>query len=178
MEDLQFTNQAYAEQLEKKVTQTTEEFKEFGVEQMDVYESAIVNYRMRAEFRVWHEGEDLFYIMFDKGTREKYRVELFPPGSALINQLMPLVLELVKGIEGLRRKLFQIDYLSSLSGEVVMSLLYHRPLDDEWEAQVRELKRQLAERGFAVDIIGRARKMKRVMGWADAIQLLDKGNSI
>ena len=35
----------------------------------------------------------------------------------------------------LRHKLFQIDYLTTLSNQAVVSLLYHKKLDDEWRQQ-------------------------------------------
>ena len=33
---------------------------------IEVFTSPESNYRMRAEFRVWHEGDDLYHIMFDQ----------------------------------------------------------------------------------------------------------------
>ena len=162
---VEYSQKAYDEQLERKKQQTLEQFACFGVEEsrFEVYASETRNYRMRAEFRVWHEGEDLFYVMFNQETKEKYRIDEFPAASVLINALMPRVIEEVKRSEELRRKLFQIDYLSSLSGEAVISLLYHKPLTDEWEEKVKELKKGLSEQGYEVDVIGRARKMKRVL---------------
>ena len=35
----------------------------------------------------------------------------------------------------LRHKLFQIDYLTTLSNQAVVSLLYHKKLDDEWRQE-------------------------------------------
>lgn len=160
---MEYSQQAYQEQLQQKIETTIEEFRDFDVKEIEVIESAEKNYRMRAEFRVWHDGDDLYYIMFDQATRERYRVDTFPVASEVINTLMPLVLEKAKGNEILRRKLFQVDYLSSLSGEVVISLLYHKQLCDEWEEAVRALKQEFLDEGYTVDIIGRARKQKRVI---------------
>jgi tRNA (uracil-5-)-methyltransferase len=64
--------------------------------------------------------------------------------------------------EILRRKLFQIDYLSTLSGEVLVSLLYHKQLDDEWIAECKALKARL-ETKYKINIVGRARKLKVVL---------------
>lgn len=118
---------------------------------------------MRAEFRVWHEGEDMYYIMFDQATRQKYRVDHFPTASRLINDLMPLLMDAMKDNPILRTKLFQVDFLSTLSGEILVSLLYHRQLNDEWQQEARALKQRLNDEGFNLDLIGRARKMKIVM---------------
>ncbi|MCP0855299.1 TonB-dependent receptor plug domain-containing protein, partial [Salmonella enterica subsp. enterica serovar Give] len=45
------------------------------------------------------------------------------------------VLVLIDGVRdnhALRHKLFQIDYLTTLSNQAVVSLLYHKKLDEEW----------------------------------------------
>ena len=160
---MEYTEQAYQEQLEKKKRLTQGQFERFGGGELQCYRSAVEHYRMRAEFRVWHEDEDLYYVMFDKETRERYRVDQFPTASALINEVMPILIAQIKESELLRRKLFQVDFLSSMSGELVVSLLYHRPLTDEWEAAARELRVELQEQGFTIDLIGRARKQKRVI---------------
>lgn len=114
---------------------------------------------MRAEFRVWHEGDDLFYIMFHPGTREKYRVDTFAPGAPLINQLMPAVLAYIKELPLLRNRLFQVDFLTTTTGEATISLLYHRQLDDEWLGAA-EAMRDIFQTYGNIELIGRARKQK------------------
>lgn len=154
---------SYAQQLDAKLLRLGNMFDEFYTPEIEVFESPEQYYRMRAEFRVWHEGEDMYYIMFDQATRQKYRVDQFPTASRLINDLMPLLMDAMKDNAILRTKLFQVDFLSTLSGEVLVSLLYHRQLNDEWQQEARALKQRLNEEGFNLDLIGRARKMKIVM---------------
>ncbi|WP_136487355.1 tRNA (uridine(54)-C5)-methyltransferase TrmA [Vibrio sp. H11] len=153
----------YQAQLEEKVSRLTDMFQAYQVPELEVFESPQQHYRMRAEFRVWHEGDDMYYIMFNQETREKYRVDQFPAASRLINDLMPLLIDAMKDNDTLRRKLFQVDFLSTLSGEVLVSLLYHRQLDEEWKAAADKLKQRLNDEGFNLNLIGRARKMKIVM---------------
>ncbi|MBD1576460.1 tRNA (uridine(54)-C5)-methyltransferase TrmA [Vibrio sp. S11_S32] len=153
----------YAQQLTGKLQRLDEMFGEFTTPDIEVFESPEQHYRMRAEFRVWHEGEDMYYVMFNQETREKYRVDQFPTASRLINDLMPLLLEAMKPNHSLRHKLFQVDFLSTLSGEILVSLLYHRQLDEKWKQQAQALKQRLNDEGFKLDLIGRARKMKIVM---------------
>lgn len=155
--------ETYQTQLDEKACRLQETFAPFSPPALEVFASAPEHYRMRAEFRVWHQGDDLYYIMFDQETREKYRVDRFPSASTLINQVMPLLLEALKPDPVLRRKLFQVDFLSSLSGELVVSLLYHRQLDEAWCSAALDVRRQLREQGFKVDIIGRAKKQKWVV---------------
>ena len=128
----------------------------------DIFVSEPLNYRQRAEFRVWHDGDDLYYIMFNSGTKQKFRVDTFPVASILINQAMIGLIEAIKENEILRRKLFQVDFLSTLSGELLISLLYHKPLDEEWETAAKSLKEQLSNIA-PIDIIGRAKNQKVIL---------------
>ena len=130
-----------------------------AIPEVEVFPSAPLHYRMRAEFRVWHEGEDLFHIMFDQQTKEKYRVDHFPPASRLINNVMQAIMPLLKQNETLRRKLFQVDYLSGLSDEILVTLVYHKPLDDSWIEEAKALLSTL-RKNFNIDIVGRSRKQK------------------
>ncbi|WP_116475785.1 tRNA (uridine(54)-C5)-methyltransferase TrmA [Zobellella maritima] len=156
--------QTYQAQLDEKADRLRDRFAPFTPPMLEVFASEPEHYRMRAEFRVWHQGDDLYYIMFDQATKQKYRVDTFPAASILINRVMPLLLDALKPNPVLRRKLFQVDFLSSLSGELVISLLYHRQLDDAWHDAIQGVRRQLHEQGFKVDIIGRAKKQKWVVG--------------
>ncbi len=157
------TSNEYQTQLAEKIARLQDIFAPYAMPELEVFESPEQNYRLRAEFRVWHEADDLYYIMFNQQTREKYRVDQFPTASTLINELMPVLLEHMKENDALRRKLFQVDFLSTLSGEVLISLLYHRQLDDAWTEQAKNLRAKLIAAGFNVNLIGRARKMKIVL---------------
>lgn len=152
----------YDAQLAEKVEALENQFVNFDTPALEVFCSAPINYRMRAEFRVWHDGDDLFHIMFDQATKEKYRVDSFPPASSLINDVMRELLDLIRPSELARRKLFQIDYLSTLSNEIIVSLLYHKPLDQAWEVEIRRIEKILSKQ-FNLHLIGRARKQKVVL---------------
>ena len=162
----------YQLQLDEKAERIQNIFADFETPELEVFASPAEHYRMRAEFRVWHEGEDLYYIMFNQETREKYRVDQFPAASRLINDLMPLLIEALKPVKALRHKLFQVDFLSTLSGEILVSMLYHRQLDEEWIAQAKALKQRLNDEGFNLNFIGRARKQKIVLDQEFVIEKL------
>ncbi|MBQ4834129.1 tRNA (uridine(54)-C5)-methyltransferase TrmA [Pseudoalteromonas sp. MMG010] len=153
----------YDAQLKEKELRIITQFQRFGIEQLEVFDSQPINYRQRAEFRVWHDGDDLFHIMFDQTTKEKIRVDTFDPAAPLVSEIMQVMIEHLKPNEILRRKLFQIDYLSTLSGEILVSLLYHKPLDEHWLSAIKTLKEKLS-RDYKIDFIGRARKQKEVLG--------------
>ena len=118
---------------------------------------------MRAEFRIWHEGDDLFHCMYAPATKEIIRVDSFPTASLLINRLMPVLLA-GPPHPVLRKKLFQIDYLSTQSGQICVSLLYHRKLEAEWQQAAEALQADLRAKGFELQLIGRAHKQKICLG--------------
>ncbi len=166
----------YAEQLSKKQHAMTELFSCFNTPEAKVFPSAPLNYRLRAEFRVWHQGEDLYYIMFNSETKEKFRVDDFPVASLLINQAMKSLLNLIKDNKELRYKLFQVDFLSTLSGELLISMLYHKPLEPTWESSAKALKEALSTIA-PVDIIGRAKKQKVIIDKDYVMESLQVGNN-
>lgn len=152
----------YDAQLEQKRIKLAQLFSQFDTPKMEVFASEPEHYRMRAEFRIWHDGDDMYYYMFDKALNSKVRCDQFLPASQLINNVMPVLIEKLKSNTLLRHKLFQIDFLSTLSGEILVSLLYHKPLDQTWELEAQTLKACLSEQ-FSINVIGRARKQKIVM---------------
>lgn len=165
----------YPEQFRHKEESLIKKLSKFGVQQLDTFESPRKHYRMRAEFRVWHEGDDLYYIMFNPETREKIRMDEFLPGSELINRLMKQLIEKLKPNPILRNKLFQVDFLTTTTNQAVISLLYHRPLDDEWEKEATALREEFKELAD-INIIGRARKQKRVLFDDSVIEHVNVGN--
>ncbi len=149
----------YQTQLDAKKARFSKQFATFNLPELEVFDSPRQHYRMRSEFRVWHEGDDLYYIMFDQVSKQKIRVDQFPPASQLINAVMQQLIDLVKVNKTLRFKLFQIDFISTLSGQIVVSLLYHKQLDELWLSEANKLKATLATQ-FDINFIGRAKKQK------------------
>lgn len=139
--------------------------------ELQVFASAPEHYRMRAEFRMWHTDDDVFYAMFPPGEKHNpIRLEQFQPGSVRINELMPALLDQIKPVEDLRRRLFQIDFLTTQTGEAVVSLLYHRQLDEAWEGAAAVVAAELN-----IKIIGRARKQKLIVGGDSVMETLQVG---
>ncbi|WP_027856895.1 tRNA (uridine(54)-C5)-methyltransferase TrmA [Marinobacterium jannaschii] len=146
----------YEALLAEKKAWVEQEFSAFDIPALEIYESPREHYRMRAEFRTWHEGDDLDYIMFEPGNKYKHtKLESCPMVSERIHDVMFALLDEIRPNEQLRRRLFQVDFLSTLSGELLVSLLYHRAIGEEWAVEARKLRDK-----FNIDIVGRARKTK------------------
>lgn len=166
----------YEQQLSDKKQEMAELFSCFSMPTAEIFPSKPLNYRLRAEFRVWHQGDDLYYIMFNSETKEKFRVDDFPVASELINKAMKALLLSIKNIKELRYKLFQVDFLSTLSGELLISMLYHKPLEPSWEDKAKELKAELSSIS-PIDIIGRAKKQKIIIDKDYVMESLKVGNN-
>ena len=150
-----FSDAHYDLQLAQKITSLKEIFTEFDLPDIDIFRSPIINFRMRAEFRIWHSGDRSDYVMFDPVTKHPYPITDFPVGSSLMNELMPLLMQAINDAPILRHKLFQVDFLTSLSNQALVTLIYHKPLGSDWEFAAREVKERLG-----IDIIGRSRKQR------------------
>lgn len=155
-----FSTDAYNEQLENKIIAVKKLFSSFSIPEITVHTSPISHYRMRAEFRMWHNGEDLYHIMYDKKTKKRVRIDNFPHATKLINQAMMAIVPLLQHNQTLRHLLFQVDYFSTLSGQLLITLLYHKKIGEEWIIQARILKQQLAEQGINANLVGRANNQK------------------
>lgn len=127
---------------------------------IQIFASKPSHFRMRAEFRIWHDGDDLYPIMFNRETREKIKITEFSIGSHLINQALSQLFPLIKNNPLLKNRLFQVDFLSTLSGQLLISLIYHKPLDEYWISAAKQLKKELKNTGLDVNVVGRAHKQK------------------
>ena len=149
----------YSTQLADKVGRVQQLLAEFTPPEAEVFHSPTAHYRLRAEFRIWHNGDDIYHAMFDPQTKEKVRIDHFPIACNTIADFMPVLLQHIQFNHELRYKLYQVDYLATLSGELLVSLIYKRPLTNSWLEQATALTNALAEK-YQVKFIGRSRKQK------------------
>lgn len=125
----------------------------------DVFRSPALHYRMRAEFKIWHQDDNSHYAVFNNGRGQPPTfVENFPTASLSINKLMPALKAAFLSNEILRHRLFQIEFLSTLAGDMLVTMIYHKPLTDEWIAAANTISQQLN-----IKIIGRSKKQKLVL---------------
>ncbi|MDN3649637.1 tRNA (uridine(54)-C5)-methyltransferase TrmA [Reinekea marina] len=154
-----FAPEQYEQQLTEKSERLTSLLANWNHPSLEVFRSETHNYRMRAEFRYWHEGDRSFYAMFaPEDRRTPVEVTDFPVASTLVNELMTQVNDAVHEDDDLRRKLFQVEFLTTTSGDALITLIYHRQLDDQWQERAKYWQSQW---GFPV--IGRARKLRLVL---------------
>jgi tRNA (uracil-5-)-methyltransferase len=155
----------YRALLDEKVSRVCKLLHPFLPPQPQIVESAALGFRQRAEFRMWHDGDALDYVMYRPGEpKHPIAIEDFPIASDAIRTLMPTLKAQLRESVPLREKLFQVEFLGSLTGEILVSLIYHRALDDNWEQAARHLAHHLNKGSDTLSIIGRSRGQKLIIG--------------
>jgi len=149
---------AYQSQLDDKTRRLRAMLAPFAAPEAEIFPSPPEGYRMRAEFRVWHKNDTCHFAMTGADGKP-LRTDIFPPAHAAINRLMPQVIIALHDCPALRHRLFQAEFQTTQAGETMLSLIYHRPLDDAWQQAAEALAAKLG-----VHLIGRARREKRVIG--------------
>ena len=151
----------YQLQLDAKIERIHNQFSKFNPPELEVFASPEKNFRMRAEFRIWHTEDDMFYAMFERDADQQkvvVRIDEFPIADQSINDLMPILLAELKAHELLSKRLFEVHFLATLNGEMLVSLVYRSPLHEEWET----LAKQLADK-LKIKIVGRSRGQKVIL---------------
>ncbi|MBL0708036.1 MAG: tRNA (uridine(54)-C5)-methyltransferase TrmA [Sulfurimonas sp.] len=148
----------YEAQLSYKLELNKNRFSSFYDGDISVFKSPESNYRSRSEFKIWHKGSDIYYAMNHVDGKGVVLIDECSQVNIYISKLMPKLLKSIKDKE-IAFKLFGADFLSSQSGEIVVSLLYHRKLDRKWQDIASQIAGELG-----IYIIGRSRKQKLVIG--------------
>jgi tRNA (uracil-5-)-methyltransferase len=148
---------SYGEQVELKKNRAKELFAKYDISDFEFFTSNDEHYRNRAEFRVWHEGDKIYYGMHRLEGKDILKIENCPKVDEQIFALMPKLREYIEKDEILRHRLYSIEFLSAKEG-VLVTLIYHKPIDKEWSEVAKKL-----EEIFGIFIIGRSRKIKKVL---------------
>lgn len=150
----------YDVQLATKLEQFKSDFSPFELPEPAVHASLPLHYRLRAEFRIWHQDDRLDYAMFDSAEpKQPIAIERFPTAVETICTLMSRLREALQASEVLKAKLFQANFLATQSGELLVTLIYHRLLDDDWQTAATALAAKLK-----IQLVGRSRNQKIVIG--------------
>ena len=149
----------YQQQLDEKLAELRTTFRDIPLPQkIEIYPSEPLHFRMRAEFRIWHENGRAHFAMNKPGQKTPYTITEFPIGSQLINRLMTPLITAVNRSSILSNRLFSVEFLTTLSGDTLITLLYHKKLDDQWQQAAEALQQCIG-----APVIGRSRKQKIVL---------------
>ena len=149
----------YASQLGQKKERVQGLLAPFYEGELAVFDSPPSHYRARAEFRIWHEGEVCHYAMGNITKDGAVNISECPKVIEPIEKRMWKLLEAINASpEVLKKKLFAVEFLATTTDECLVTMLYHRKLDEVWSEEVKQLETVLK-----CKVMGRSRKQKVVL---------------
>ena len=156
----QFDPATYETQLAEKAARLRDLLAPFDAPAPEVFDSPDAHYRLRTEFRLWYDQGQRHYAMFEPGDNHTpILIDDFPIASRHINELMPQLKAGWQASDALGFKLFQVEFLTTMAGDALITLAYHRPLNEAWQAAAEQLAANLG-----VSIVGRSRGKRIVIG--------------
>lgn len=159
-------NKTYEEQLNYKIAREKDRFSsliDFSKIALDIIKSKDSNFRNRAEFRVWwekdeNEQKDILTYAMNDFSKEILKIDSCEIVSEDIKNLMPKLLSELEKSMILSFRLFAIEFLVSSTSDMLVTLIYHKKLEDEWINLAKQIEQKLN-----IKIIGRSRKQKIVL---------------
>lgn len=148
----------YEKQVMDKVEILESLLKPFYTNKISAFSSPSSHYRSRGEFRIWHNGEHSDYAMGNSTKNGVVLIGECPKVVKPIDERMWRLKELINSSNILSQRLFSVEFLATTTGECLIVMLYHKPLDDAWSVEARKLEELLD-----AHIIGRSRKQKVVI---------------
>ena len=152
---LKISSENYSKQLKEKEEIFNSYFNK--VTTKDIFPSSHHSFRHRCEFGVLNSDHGIKYSMIK--DNERIEIDTYPICSKSIQELMKKLLKIVNQEQVLYKKLFQIEFQSSRSMEVMVSLIYHKELETSWVEKANLIKDSLK-----CSVIGRSKKQKLIIG--------------
>lgn len=160
---------SYSEQLQQKEETVSGLLVPFYGEKLEVFDSHSSHYRARSEFRIWHDGDRCDYAMGNATKDGAINIDECPKVIKPIEKRMWRLLEMINAsTEVLKRKLFAVEFLATTTDECLVTMLYHRKLDDTWSEKAKEIERLLE-----CKVMGRSRKQKLIVSDEFVTEKLD-----
>jgi len=151
-------NKEYIEALKFKENLVSNLLKEFYNSPLEVFNSPQEKHRARAEFKIWHIGNTAYYAMTNIEKNGVCTLDECPKVIDIIDSIMFKLLEYINSKDILKQKLFSIEFLGTKSKKLLVTLIYHKKLDETWQEIAKDL-----ETLFNIRVIGRSRKQKIVL---------------
>ena len=168
-------DKSYEEQLNFKLQREKKRFSDFTTMDFDIIKSEEKAFRNRAEFRIWWEKDEngkeiLSYAMndFNKNILEINSCQIV---SSHIQEIMPKLLNLLMEDLILSYKLFAVEFLDSSTNDMLVTLIYHKKLDEQWNKLAKKIEEKLN-----IKVMGRSRKQKIVLSSESIDELLNINN--
>lgn len=155
-------DKTYEEQLNYKIQREKERFSNFTTMEFDIIKSSESNFRNRAEFRIWWEkdvnGNEILSYAMNDFKKDILKIDSCEMVSPHIKELMPKLITKLESDLELSYKLFAVEFLGSSTNDMLITLIYHKKLEESWITKAKEI-----ESALNIKIIGRSRKQKIVL---------------
>lgn len=147
---------SYQEQIEQKVAKLSL-LLGISKEKIEIFNSPDEGFRRRAEFRVFHHKQKSISFAMN-GVKQ--RVLPIKECSIVAPTIKKIMKELPHFLEGIaKERLYSCEFLSNTKGECIVTLIYHKNIDD---GLIEELT--LIAKYLGINIVCRSRGKKVVIG--------------
>ena len=152
-------NLSYEDELKEKKERVLGLLSPFGVNDLEVFSASESHYRARSEFKIWHDDNGANYAMGRLDKKGSVNISECPKVIKPIEKRMQPLLDVINSsTEVLKKRIFAVEFLATTTDECLITMIYHRKLDEVWEAEARELEKLLNAK-----IMGRSRKQKVIL---------------
>ena len=148
----------YSKELKEKEKRLLNLLSPFGVESLELFFANESHYRARAEFRIWHNKQGANYAMGSADRKGVITILECPKVIEPIKRRMTPLLDAINRSDTLSSKLFSVEFLATTTDECLVTLIYHRKLDQAWEEEAKALGQELD-----AFMLGRSRKQKVII---------------
>jgi len=150
---------SYEEELAQKKERVLGLLSPFSVTDLEVFSATSTHYRARSEFKIWHDGEVASYAMGRLDKKGAVNISKCPKVIVPIEKRMqPLLDAINNSTDVLKKRLFSVEFLATTTDECLITMIYHRKLDEVWQGEAKALEELLSAK-----IMGRSRKQKVVL---------------
>ncbi len=149
---------SYEEEIHEKKERVVSLLNPFGIKDLTVFSAKDSHYRARSEFKIWHDGNVASYAMGRLDKKGAVTIEECPKVIEPIEKRMDPLLNAINGSDILKHRLFTVEFLATTTDECLITMIYHRKLDEAWEKEARCLEELLD-----ASIMGRSRKQKVIL---------------
>ncbi|PAF53212.1 tRNA (uridine(54)-C5)-methyltransferase TrmA [Helicobacter sp. 13S00482-2] len=163
-------SQEYTIQFEKKLHTFLELF---HIKDQDVekFLSPASGFRARAEFRLHTENDKIYLSMNAYGKNHRVKIISCPIILPHLQDKLKILLTIINKNPIIRYKLYGVRVLGGISGETIITLIYHKKLDQDLQKTLAKLTQKLQ-----CSIIGRSKGEKITIGkdFINEILCIDK----
>jgi tRNA (uracil-5-)-methyltransferase len=168
-------DKSYEEQLDYKIQREKQRFSDFTNMNFDIIKSSESNFRNRAEFRIWWEkdenGNEILSYAMNDFKKNILKIDSCQIVSPQIQELMPKLINELESTLTLSYKLFAVEFLGSTTNDMLVTLIYHKKLDEQWNELAKQIEKKLN-----IKVMGRSRKQKIILSSESINEILTINN--